>query len=558
MGKAHRSTAIRRQHPIHPQNLSGGDEPLAQSNERQPQERRADIAIIGGGTGGCAAALAAAESGKTVIMTEETDWIGGQLTSQAVPPDEHPWIEQFGCTRTYRQFRDGVRDYYRRLFPLTSEARSRAALNPGNGSVSRLCHEPRAALAVLQDMLAPYVYSGRLTILTRHRAVAASVDGDDIRSVTVRDAGTGLLTTIAAAYFLDATECGDLLPLAGAEYVTGAESFAETGEPHAVQGEPLPQDMQGFTYCFAMDYIPGEDHTIERPERYEFWRQYKADFWPDKLLSWTGVRPHTLEPVTYELFEGTDKFSLFGYRRIVDKRNFADGFYPGSVTLVNWPQNDYWLGSVIDVSDEERERHLYDAKQLSLSLLYWLQTEAPRPDGGQGYPGLRLRKDVVGTDDGLAMYPYIRESRRIKAEFTVLEQHVATACRPDGKAETFDDSVGIGCYRIDLHPSTGNRHYIDISSLPFQIPLGCLIPIRLNNLLAACKNIGVTHITNGCYRLHPVEWNIGEAAGHLAAGCIDRGLSPRGLRGSEPELRAFQRRLTASGIELAWPATRPV
>src|SRR5947199_10288236 len=62
-------------------------------------ELGADVVIIGGGTGGCAAALAAARGGARVVMTEETDWIGGQLTSQAVPPDEHPWIESFGCTR---------------------------------------------------------------------------------------------------------------------------------------------------------------------------------------------------------------------------------------------------------------------------------------------------------------------------------------------------------------------------------------------------------------------------------------------------------------------------
>ena len=55
-----------------------------------------------------------------------------------------------------------------------------------------------------------------------------------------------------------------------------------------------------------------------------------------------------------------------------------------------------------------------------------------------------------------------------------------------------------------LHPSTGGDNYIDISSLPFQIPLGALIPERVTNLLPACKNLGVTHITNGCYRLHPV------------------------------------------------------
>ena len=60
---------------------------------------RCDVAVIGGGTGGCAAALAALRAGMRVVMTEETDWIGGQLTSQAVPPDEHPWIESFGGTR---------------------------------------------------------------------------------------------------------------------------------------------------------------------------------------------------------------------------------------------------------------------------------------------------------------------------------------------------------------------------------------------------------------------------------------------------------------------------
>ena len=80
--------------------------------------------------------------------------------------------------------------------------------------------------------------------------------------------------------------------------------------------------------------------------------------------------------------------------------------------------------------------------------------------------------------------------------------------------------MGVGSYRIDLHPSTGGNNYIDISSLPFQIPLGALIPRRVENLLPACKNLGTTHITNGCYRLHPVEWAIGEAAGALAAYCL--------------------------------------
>ena len=61
---------------------------------------------MGGGLGGVAAALAAAERGARVVLSEETDWPGGQLTSQAVPPDEHPWIEDFGCTARYRALRE--------------------------------------------------------------------------------------------------------------------------------------------------------------------------------------------------------------------------------------------------------------------------------------------------------------------------------------------------------------------------------------------------------------------------------------------------------------------
>ena len=233
--------------------------------------------------------------------------------------------------------------------------------------------------------------------------------------------------------------------------------------------------------------------------------------------------PITLKPASRGFDPRGPGSGLWVYRRIIDPRNHLPGDYPGSsgTTLVNWPQNDYWLGPLIgpQVTAADAERHIARAKQLSLSLLYFLQTDCPRPDGKTGWKGLRLRPDLVGTNDGLAKAPYIRESRRILAEFTVTELHVGTETRrrvmksQDVQAEPFADSVGVGSYRIDLHPSTGGNNYIDISSLPFQIPLGALIPRRIENLLPACKNLGTTHITNGCYRLHPVEWAIGEAAG---------------------------------------------
>ena len=164
----------------------------------------------------------------------------------------------------------------------------------------------------------------------------------------------------------------------------------------------------------------------------------------------------------------------------------------------------------------------------------------------------------MGTDDGLAMYPYIRESRRIRAVFTVTENHVGTEAREGRPAERFEDSVGVGCYRIDLHPSTGGDNYIDISSLPFQIPLGALLPVRVRNLLPACKNLGTTHISNGCYRLHPVEWNIGEASGLLAAFCLGRRAAPHQVRETGELLSDFQSLLVRQGVELEWPNVGPV
>ena len=525
------------------------------------KELKTDLVIIGGGLGGCAAALAAARNGLRVIITEETDWIGGQLTAQAVPPDENQWIETHGGTRSYQELRTRIRDYYRRNFPLTDAARASAILNPGNGGVSKLCHEPRVALAVLNEMLAPFVASSRVQILLHTVPVSAATTSDKVEAVRVRSLASGNELNLIAPFFADATETGELLPLTKTEYVTGAESQKETGEPHA-KPTAEPQNMQAFTCCFAMEYLHGEDHTIETPREWAFWRDYVPPIkpaWPGKLLDLVYSNPVTLEPRNYG-FNPEKAIGLFHYRRIVDRSNFIVGTYAGDVSLVNWPQNDYLPGNPFECAPEVAAKHIASAKQLSLSLLYWLQTKSPRPDGGEGWKGLRLRPDITGTEDGLAKYPYIRESRRIRAEFTVCEQHVGTDSRAkllgvakeNVAAENFPDSVGIGSYRIDLHPSTGGDNYIDIASLPFQIPLGALLPKRVENLLPACKNLGVTHITNGCYRLHPVEWNIGEAVGALAAFCVTKKRAPREVRAKAELLKEFQGQLTDQGVRLAW------
>lgn len=527
------------------------------------REVRTEILIVGGGLGGVAAALAATDLGCRVILTEETDWLGGQLSSQAVPPDEHMWIEKSGRTESYGELRRRIRHYYHRNFPLSQEALQDEYLNPGLGLVSQLCHLPEIAVKAIGEMLEPAIAQGMLRVY--YGTVPKSVvrNGNKIEAVEFAHGPDDQALWVSADYVLDATDLGDLLPLANLEYVSGAEAFSETGEPHAVPGKPEPGNVQAITWCFPLAYDSTatelrNEYAISRPTQYDYWRSYvprMAPPWSGPLLSLQYCHPPTCHPVEFPLFpslEGEETWNLWQYRRILAKDVFAEPSRWREVSLINWPQNDYLEGNLIDASPEKKIQILSGAKQLSLSLAYWLQNEVPRPDGGNGYPGLHLRPDLTGTTDGLAKAPYIRESRRIRALTTVTELEVGWEAREGRWPDPFRDSIGIGYYPIDLHPSVNGKNYIDIPALPFQIPLGSLIPRTEINLLAAAKNIGTSHITNGCYRLHPTEWNIGEAAGSLAVFCLRNSQTPHKIWSNDALLAEFQDIMINRGVMLAW------
>lgn len=511
-----------------------------------------DLLIIGGGLGGCAAALSACEKGLTVLLTEDTDWIGGQVTSQGVPPDEHPWIEKFGSTARYREFRNRIRQFYLDNFDV-DESEDSNLFNPGDAIVSNICHDPRVSLHVLKEMLLPYELTGQLKIKLNTLITSVDKTDESLEKAIIKDIVNNQEQFVFASYFIDASETGEVLPLADIEYSIGAESKEETGEAHALEAAN-PKDIQAFTYVLAMEYRNGENHVIKEPEMYQLWKSFHPDIWPDKYLSFYAPHPITKEKRQYTLFQEKTGFPLWNYRRIYSKEKFNNTlFSSGDITLMNWPNNDYFLGNIYDQSIDEKQKNEYWAKQLSLSLFYWLQTEAPRPDGGKGYPGLMLRPDVLGTKDGLAKAPYIRESRRIKAEYTIVEQDLSINENDGNVGRLYEDRVGIGSYSIDLHPSMTGRSYLDIKVLPYHIPLGALIPRDLNNLLAGSKNIGTTHITNGCYRLHPTEWNVGEACGALVAFCLKKSVNPKEVRSNTDLLKEFQSVLRVDGFELEWP-----
>ncbi|HLJ17082.1 MAG TPA: FAD-dependent oxidoreductase [Bryobacteraceae bacterium] len=511
-----------------------------------PSEIRCDILVAGGGLGGVAAALHAAHLGSSVCLTEETHWIGGQLTAGGVSAlDENRFIEFSGGTRSYYRFRREIRDYYRTHFILSPGVRDLEDFNPGACYVSPLCFEPAVGLTVLKQMLEPI--RSRVQLFLRTKVIDLELSGGKIQSALAFRFDAGEVIRIRPKFVLDATETGDLLPLAHVPYSAGSESKSDTGEPDA-GASPNPGCVQSFTYTFIVEDRPGEQHRIVKPVDYEQeLKRQKFSLVLDypKSLGWAGE-------VRYKMFgdeppipNNQSPGSFFSWRRVLARKNFSDPHVPNDLALINWPRQDYASESILDREPVDEARILQQAKRVSLAFLYWLQTDVPREDnGGSGYPELMLRADQMGTPDGLSMTPYIRESRRLRGSVRVVEQDIGAEYQKGSRARWFSDSIGTGFYMIDIHPCGAGEHGHMMMPKPFQIPMRALIPEGVSNLLAAGKSLSVTHITNGAFRLHPVEWNVGEAAGAIASMAI--------RQGRMPAVFEVQRELAAAGVPLVW------
>ena len=506
-----------------------------------------DVLVAGAGMGGVGAALAISGRGHSVCLTEETDWVGGQATSGGVSAlDENRFIEFSGATRSYRQFRDGIRDWYRANTKLTTQAASRQNLNPGSCYVSALCFEPKVGVSVLDQMLR----KPGINVYRRTAIVALERHGGTIASALAWQFDQRKMIRFRVRFVLDATEMGDLLPLAKVPYTSGAEAKSETGEPDAPE-KSNPSCVQSFTYPFAIEHsgragalarkLPDYEQILQR-QGFSLQVNYPAEF------GWKGQFQYHMfgnePPVPNNMSPG----AFFPWRRLLDSRNFQSGV-PRDVALMNWPRQDYAAESPLDREPDELAAIFQRAKQTSSAFLYWLQHDVARDAQEQeqqrrGYPELTMRSGVMGTDDGLSKYPYIRESRRMIARGSVREQDIVDYLQTGARSRKFDDSVGTGFYMVDIHPCGANEHGRMRMPKPFQIPMSALLPKEPLNFLPAGKNLGVTHLTNGAFRLHPIEWNVGEAAGTIASLELELGV--------EPPAATVQRELAHGGVPMVW------
>ena len=576
-----------------------------------------EILIAGGGLGGVAAAYDALRLGQQVCMTEITDWIGGQVSAQGVSAlDERP------LQRENDIFPSGYSEFRQRVI-----AAYDGNPNPGACWVSVLCFSPQVGHQVLRDMLDPYVESGQLLLFTD--TVIKDVETSDtliesvqaITHIPLRPELAGDQRGNLSEYFLDwydpepsedwdkqvirfvppaerrqesipwmvidATETGEVLPLAGVPYRLGPDA-ATIWEP---SGKPVENEYctQGFTYTFVMERTA----TPALPRR--------PDFYDDQVHG---------QYYSYE--QARFNFPMiFTYRRIQGRipGTGPEAIEIGDLSMQNWTWGNDWRLSTsaadnfiltegqlqssgqLDPGGWQgglRPESLRLGEQHALGFFYWLvagtsdfllQQEDPdfQKDLYFRYGYVQGSDGPMGTASGLSKYPYIRESRRIIGRpsgaypfgFTIYENDITTR-EFEGQRNRptiFYDSVGVGQYPIDFHecilpdfstPEWGNKD-AQAPSFPYQIPLRALIPQQIDNLLAGNKNIATSRIASGSYRVHPVEWAIGTAAGHTSVYVLQTGILPAEIPAlmadQRQHLDALQAQIQDLGNPIAFPGT---
>ena len=521
------------------------------------------IAVIGGSTAAYTAALTALKLKLDVCLVQPQRMVGGQFTAQALPASDDGDLlrhqadlmtvagEEFAISKSQRWFRQRQRQ----LQPIAR----RVVDDPGGSWVCPLSTTPVVASTALNETLLPYLKSGKLTLIPYAEPISlveAAPSAGSMRQVTgvmCQDTKTKHTFTVYSKIVIEATDLGDLLEVGNVPSRVGQEARSETGEA-ILPEDARPQCQQSFTFDVLVEHTyPGRGVPIGAPTEYGRvpWlnlHEFTGDFWVKKDNAWKKR----------DFF---NPFGIFRYRRLLRHSLNKKTISPGDVAVINWgtsshPErgqccgNDYRTGYLIGLSRSERTQQIERARIRAQAYIHFLQTN--------GAADLKPRGDLTWTKDGIALEPYIREARRGIALTTIRHEDVAASFFPNqARARTFNDTLGIGQYHyLDLHGNLVDGHVSpkgkDVIALPFTLPATALVPLDTDGLVLSAKSIGTTHITNAAYRMHPVEWAIGEASGFLAVLSIWTGKQPRDIVNDEPLMRKLQGFLTRNGIPIVW------
>ena len=431
-----------------------------------------DVLIVGGGASGISAGIQCARMGVNTMILEETSWVGGMLTSAGVSCVDGNYNLRGGI---FGEFADSLSIRYGGWDALKT------------GWVSNINFDPQVGQEVLTNIAAG---CGDLLDVRRQVRVLDVLKKDGLWHVLAID-HSGRERTYVAKILIDGTELGDIAKMCGVDYRIGMDSSSETGE--SIAPKKVNDVIQDLTYvAFLKDYGSESDMTVPKPEGYD-----------PAVFNNCAVNTHNTVSETGQTIWPADMMITYGRT-------------PGGRYMINWPiyGNDYYVNS-IEMSLEERIEAYEAAKNFTLCFIHFLQTEL-------GMKNLGIADDVFPTEDGLALMPYHRESRRILGEaFLTLD---AVAKPYEYIHPYYRTGIAVGDYAVDhhhfRHPDWKNLPDLHFYPVPsFNVPAGVMIPAQdnMDNLIVAEKSVSVSNLINGATRLQPVVMQIGQAAGAMAA-----------------------------------------
>lgn len=440
--------------------------PFLSFAQRQVKAIQADVLVIGGGVGGTAAAIQSARLGAKTILVEPTTMLGGMLTASGV-----------SCTDGNDQLPSGMWEEFRQAL---YKHYGRKRLN--TGWVSNTNFEPKVGDSIFKAWTA---HEKNLSVYYGYEFESVQKTGNKVTGTTLRNKDNSEVLKIKATVVIDGTELGDVFAAAGAAYGLGMDDPAESGEKEAREKNNIIQDL---TWAAVLkDYGAGSDKTIARPDGYDAQKFYcTCTDAPCEGKPWNG-----------------DKMKMLNYGKLPRSPGAKLDKY-----MLNWPPfgNDIYL-NVVEEKPEIRSMKYDSAKQHTLGFIYFMQTEL-------GMKNIGLADDEL--DGGMALIPYNREGRRVKGVVRMNINHIKNPY----DYTLYRTGISVGDYPVDHHHARypGKVPEIEFPPIPaYNIPLGTLIPEKIDGLIVCEKGISVTNIVNGTTRLQPVVLLTGQAAGVLAA-----------------------------------------
>lgn len=537
-----------------------------------PKDQSADLLIVGGTESGWAAAIQAARMGLTnIVIVNDIDWLGGQFTAESVcAVDENRGIDNkvpFPRSGLFKEFCDRIEAFNLKKY---------GDKQPGHAWTAFTTFRPAEGEQVFRELLQPYITRGQVRLISWAYPVAALMSDDKNTLLGLKfhgsKPGDNNTFTIHARLTIDASDWGDVVKLSGAEYEYGPDlksAYHEPSAPETREGYPIT-DMNPITYCMVIEST-GRDSLIPKPPRYDdrsYWlttSMTKADYqtlhWPQK-----AHRPFNPPwiPDAKSFYQGEQ--TVYTQRRLIDGEGLGKKF--PDVILLNWSIQDYPFDvlpqyvvdalektepgaskkNVVQMTRAQRQIIFDDAKRHSLGMLYHLQTTVHdrMTDKSHTFRNFKLSNEF-GTADKLPPKPYIRESLRMKSLYMMREQDGRYFKGPDEYAPImYYDGVAPWQFVYDFHP-TGRMFLPEEGSKgPWQcylkklrhwgtksyrslFPLRSLIPVRVDGLLGAQKNLGYSSIVSSAVRLQDQCVLIGQASGATAAIALQRDIKPRDI-----------------------------